>query len=94
MKNVLLLGLALVLFSCFNTEPEAIQFLPTVITGEFVDHQKYPGTRKIRAEGTVYWADNLATDSIGEDGSFRLAPDLYASEEVTLKPFLHTNYTC
>ncbi|MFK8164262.1 MAG: hypothetical protein AB8H12_17585, partial [Lewinella sp.] len=90
MKYRLLSGLALLLLSCSTTEPEITQFLPTVITGEFVDYQQYPNTRKVVAEGPVYWSGNLATDSIADDGSFRLAFDLYAPEEITLKPFIYT----
>jgi len=90
MKYLLLSSLALLLLSCSSTEPEAMQFLPTVITGEFVDYQQYPNTRKVVAEGPAYWSGNLATDSIADDGSFRLAFDLYAPEEITLKPFIYT----
>lgn len=92
MKNyLLLLALTLACYSCPKAiDWEEAHFQPTIITGQFVDHQNYPSTQKVRAEGPVYLSSNLATDSIADDGTFRLAFDLYAPEEIALKPFIHT----
>lgn len=92
MKNhSLLLVLLLACCSCAKTDDvHEIQFRPVVITGQFLDHHQYPNTQKITAEGFVYWADKYASDSIADDGSFRLAFDLYEPQQIALKPFDHT----
>lgn len=92
MKNNLLpLVLLLACCSCAQTDDvQEVLFQPTVITGQFVDHQNYPNTRKISAEKFFYWVDKLASDSITDDGSFRLVFDLHEPQEITLKPFDHT----
>ncbi len=77
--------------SCGQTSPEQTPSKPAIITGKILNPDVYPDYRTVSVTvGDFRGSDIVYTDTIAEDGTFRLEVQLYTTQDIDFTPIART----